>query len=740
MKRDNNPDRRFSARNAWRDATSQFSEWRDVTSQFAAALQQPKTLRERLRTDKKMRTVAFVMLAIILFCMIPTPILAFTTTYGLAKDGQAHLKNAENDFKLLASKPTNLALINDAQNELQASHNDFFQLQIRLSIASPASALPSVGSKISGAEKLIPLAVEGTQAGVYACDALKVLLTGLKNPLGTSGGLTSADTDQVASDFDQVRALFGQIEPVIMTLTQSDLSLAPSLWKTIVTVQEKMPEIVSLVNDFDGVAHALPTLLGVGKPAPYLVEVLDSSELRPTGGFIGNFGVLSLDQGRLDPGFHISDITLIDSSVKFDQSKDTPNVQVIPIPDRYTWLRSIFVDPWSASWSLRDSNLDPNYPTVAQYAMQLYPQLLPMAQENLDAHPNNTIHLYDPSKSGQFVGVISLSLGFFAQALTAVGGVTVSDGPIHENVDASNFVAKIHYYALYKGGSDALSCGDTSCAKVFTSDVVKAFMQKFKSNLPLYIGKIGKLVYDSLKTKDVEIFVTNPDTEQALQDLKMGSTVAAPKTGDSVFAVDTNIGANKDNSFLQYQMSDGVSLDDSGDATHHLHWQYFWPDIPPSKDGLTPGTNPYVTPNLSYPAGSPDYHSYSRVFTPLNAKLISQLNMQNFNSDTEFDRNAFAGDVYAHYLQTSKYGVAWSVPNAVTHDSTGYHYHVIYQREAGIVWPLTITVTLPSCVSTAAQPVTSGLQPTDKVTVAGNVVTITTNLMEDEQFQFDWNC
>lgn len=703
-------------------------------------MQKPSTLRERLRTDKKMRIVAFVVLAIILFCMIPTPILAFTTTYGLAKDGQTHLKNAENDFKLLASKPTNLALITDAQNELQASHNDFFQLQIRLAIASPAAALPSIGAKVGGAEKLIPLAVAGTQAGVYACDALKVLLTGLKNPLGTTGGLTAADTDQITSDFDQIHALFGQIAPVIMTLTQSDLSLAPSLWKTIASVKTKMPEIIQLVNDFDGVAHALPTLLGVGKPAPYLVEVLDSSELRPTGGFIGNFGVLSLDHGRLDPGFHVSDITLIDSSVKFDNA---PYQQTIPIPDRYTWLRSVFVDPWSASWSLRDSNLDPNYPTVAQYALQLYPQLLPMAQQNLDAQPNNTLKLYDPAKSGQFVGVVTLSLGFFAKALDVTGPLTIKNGSFDDVVTSKNFVAKIHYYALTPGvtkGPDSVACGTTSCSKTFTSDVVKEFMTQVKAHLSDYIGKLGKLFYDSLKTKDVEVYLTSPDAEQALQDLKIGGTVAAPKTGDSVFQVDTNIGANKDNAFLQYLMSDNVSLDDSGDVKHHLHWQYYWPYIPASKDGEIPSTSPYDYLNLTYAAGAPDYHSYSRVFTPPNAKLISQLNMQNFNSDTEFDRNAFGGDVYAHFERTNEYGVAWTVPNTVVHDSTGYHYHVIYQRESGIVWPLTIKVTLPSCVSTATPPITSGLLPTDKVTVAGNVVTINTNLTEDEQFQFDWNC
>src|SRR6185437_13611115 len=123
---------------------------------------------------------------------------------------------------------------------------------------------------------------------------------------------------------------------------------------------------------------------GVGKPATYLVLVLDSSELRPTGGFIGNFGALQLNAGKLDPGFSISDVTLIDSSVKFGVPTVAVN-QVIPIPDKYAWLKTVFSAGSSDSWSLRDSNLDPDYPTTAKYALSLYNQLLPDAQTNIDA-------------------------------------------------------------------------------------------------------------------------------------------------------------------------------------------------------------------------------------------------------------------------------------------------------------------------------------------------------------------
>ncbi len=668
--------------------------------------------------------ISLALLAAIVLALSPTPMLIYDNTMALAKSGAAHLKSAEADFKLLATSPTNLATINSAQSELQLAHNDFAQLQLRLGLFSPVALLPNqVGAKMAQANKLVPLAVDGTQAGVLACDALKTLVGGLKDPLGTTSGLTSADMDHIADDMDQIQAIYGQMAPQLASLTAADLSLDPGLWPTVSSLQSKLPQVTQLVNDLDGAAHVLPQLLGVGKPATYLVEVLDSSELRPTGGFIGNFGALTLDGGRLDPGFHISDITLIDSSVKFASA---PHQQFIPIPSKYSWLNAVFVDPNGNSWSLRDSNLDPNYPTAAQYALDLYPRLLPDAQANLAAQ-HSTLQLYDPSESGQFAGVITLSLGLFEQALKITGPISVP--AFHETITTSNFVSKIHSYALggLATGPDSKACGQTSCAKVFTSAVVSAFMAKVRSNLPLYIGQMGKLFYDSLKTKDVEVYLTPSPAQQLLSDLNLSAEVASPTTGDSVFEVDANIGANKDNYFLKYQMADQIVLDQAGAATHHLSWQYTWPRDP-------------ATLKETFAAGGPDYQSYSRVFTPPGAKLISQKDLAGFGAGSEFNRKVFHGSVTASYGRTTAYALAWKVPGAVTHDSAGYHYHLIFQREAGIVWPLKLSVTLPICATMIGAPVTSGLTAQNHVSVVGNVVTITGPLTMDAQVEINYAC
>jgi hypothetical protein len=667
--------------------------------------------------------ISAVMLLAIGVALIPTPSLAYHNTLALAQSGVTHLKAAEADFKTLSANPTNLTTIDAAQQQLQMAHDDFFQLQMRLALVSPAALIPGLGDKLASANRLVPLAVDGTQAGVLACDALKTLVSGLKNPLGASGGLTSDDANQIISDVDQITTLYSQMEPAIVSLTPSDLSLDPRLGPLVDQLRSKLPQITQMVNDVDGVAHVLPQLLGVGHPATYLVEVLDSSELRPTGGFIGNVGALTLDGGRLQPGFHISDVTLIDSSVKFSSA---PYQQFIPIPSKYSWLNAVFIDPNGNSWSLRDSNLDPNYPTAAQYALDLYPLLLPDAQKNLVAQ-NSSLQLYNPATSGQFAGVITLSLGVFDEALKITGPISVPE--FHETITSSNFVSKIHSYALgsKSTGSDSKACGQTSCAKTFTSAVVSAFMTKVKSNLPQYVGQMGKLLYESLRTKDVEVYLTPTPAEQMLHDLNLSAEVASPPIGDTVFEVEANIGANKDNYFLKYKMADQITLDAAGDATHKLAWSYTWPNDP-------------ATLKETFAAGGPDYSSYVRVFTPPRAKFIAQQNLIGFGTGGEFERKVFHGSVGVGYNSTSSYGLSWKVPDVVTHDSSGYHYHLTFQREAGIVWPLNIAVNLPKCALLQGDPVTSGLTAQNHVSVANNVVSITGPLTMDAQIEINYTC
>jgi hypothetical protein len=723
------------------------------------------------------RATTLVVVAVILACTLAsglTPFLLYEQVSAMAKSGLQHIKNAESDLKKVQSNPLDATSIRTARDEFAAAHSDFSGISARLNLVGFAASAPKVGSKISGAQKLMPIAVEATQAGMVACDAMYTLASSLKNPFGTGGGTLTPDrVAAIADQWAQVHELANTIIPQLSQLTPGDLSLDPRIGPAVQQFRAKLPQITQLISDFDGVVSALPMLLGVDKPSTYLMLILDSSELRPTGGFIGNFGTLTINRGQMDPGLKITDITLIDYNTKFWDRIPASYKQVIPIPPQYDWLKQVWADPASATLSLRDSNLDPDYPTAAKAAIDMYDQLQPGAQKTLN-YQKSTFKLYDPKANGEFAGVITLSLGFFVEALKATGSVNVSlssnKGPINETVTSDNFVSLIHKYALGTGstGSDSRVCGTTSCNKVFTSAVVKAFMDKVKSDPKQYIGKLGKILLASLRTKDVEFFLNDSKAEQTLIDLGIGATALAPKTGDSLFQVDANIGANKDNALLKYKMADQITVDQSGAATHKFTWQYTWPTDPNS-----------LSETFKAVDAGPNYYAYSRIFTPPGATLISQSpNLRNFGmtdaSAQTFNRAVFYGNVFVPAIlsQTTSFGLSWKAPGVVTHDDAGYHYHLLIQRQAGIIWPLTLTIKLPACAKFVGAPQASGLTspyandvaaatptatatPTDTatatpgtgtpatpnpVTVKGTTVTVTAPLTQDEQIQINYTC
>src|SRR5260370_37900431 len=83
-------------------------------------------------------------------------------------------------------------------------------------------------------------------------------------------------------------------------------------------------------------------------------------------------------------------------------------------------------------------------------------------------------------------------------------------------------------------------------------------------------------------------------------------------SGDSVLEVDGNIGGRKANYVLKYSLSDQITLDAAGTATHHLAISYTWPPDPRLLQEI-------------YAAGINNrYHGYSRVYVPPNAALLSE--------------------------------------------------------------------------------------------------------------------
>jgi hypothetical protein len=672
-----------------------FAGWSETSRHWAVVH------KKRLLSTRRGRIIAAVLLACLALTVlsgIPGTVFAFAQ-FRLAHDALDHMHNAEADAKILSRNPFSTQAIADARAELVAAHNDFSQINSSLQfIPGVAQVVPIAGPKLAGVDRLMPIALEGTQAAITGCDALSILASGLKNPLDPNAkGLTPQSMAQLAQYVDQLVPTFNTMVGQINALQPSDLSLYPSLAPALAGFRANLPKITQAVQSAQALAHLAPALLGVGQPSKYLVEVLDSTELRPGGGFIGNNGTLTLNGGRLSD-LQVKDVDLLDYDAKYGNL-------YIPLPKQSTWFASLI-----GKWGFRDSNLEADFPTDAQYAEQTYATEVQYKHQTPDT----------------FQGVIAITPWLIQNAMKITGNIDVTDYPSpgqKVTVTPDNLVSKIHYYALgAAGGPDTVydpRCGSSE-RKCFTGLLFKAFMAKMKQDLSGNFSKYAQLFTDSIHSKDIQIYLNAKSGESALQQFNFASTIQAPPTGDSLFEVDANIGGSKANYVLSYVMSDQITLDASGTATHHLTVTY--------KRNQVSLTEIYAAVG----AYNTRYHSYSRVYLPPSAVIKSQSGWVNPGSETAFGRKELHGTTLVNFDQTPfTVSLAWTVPKAATHDASGWHYNLLWEKQAGITWQVHVQLSLPSCSKITGTP--QGFTNT-----SAHGASVNETLENDVQFALDY--
>ena len=122
-------------------------------------------------------------------------------------------------------------------------------------------------------------------------------------------------------------------------------------------LREKLPQIAGAVDSAIPLAEILPLLFGYPVPKTYLFLLQNNTELRPTGGFLGAYGIMRLKNGNIDS-------FTTDNSYNLDvRVKKTLNVEP-PMPlQKYNA---------TTQWFFRDSNWSPDFPTAAKQTMWFY--------------------------------------------------------------------------------------------------------------------------------------------------------------------------------------------------------------------------------------------------------------------------------------------------------------------------------------------------------------------------------
>ena len=569
---------------------------------------------------------------------------------ALAQIGEHDLQAATALMQTLPQDPLNTEVVGNAQHDFAGALTSFTRLKSDLvSLPDALTSAPVYGTRLRAAKHLLPLAIEVAQAGLAGCTILSTIAARFHDPLNTKAqGLTTKDIAVLHQNLQQLKLILNQAIQQVHQLSPEDLQVDPRLSKLVSEFHTQLPLIQQGIDQAQAFLTIAPAVLGIDKPAYYLVEILDSSELRPGGGFIGNYGIVTLSGGRLTTA-HIIDTYLLDRA--FEQTHS------IPFPPAYSWFT---LSP--GRWGLRDSNLDADFPTSAR---------------------NGETHYVEEGGKLPLAGVIAMTPALIERILTLTGPIQVPE--YQETVTANNLMDRIHYHQLIedaKGGDGPSADGYSSVRKHFTALLGEHLLARVHALPGSTFPKLLQVLSDSMRTKDMQLYFNAGSAEKLLQSYHVDDSIQSP-AGDGIFVVDANISPSKANRYLTTTVNDLVSIDNSGNAMHHTIVKFTWTASGPP-------------PNFY---GSTLYKAYVRVYTPVNSLLHTQAGWSPNDSGTALGRAYWGGYFAVDYPSTGTITLTWSVAGAAKKDAHGWHYQYLIQRQAGAQQQADLQVVLPSCAT-----------------------------------------
>jgi hypothetical protein len=308
-----------------------------------------------------------VVLLLLLMAAILTPLIVVVSygvnayaTYNLlrahAYGGVQHLLTVKALFTGASSHPTSVldpSKLTHARQEIVAAHDDFVQVRLLLDntplIHTVTQYLPQYRSQIASVRAASQVGIDATLIGEEVMSTALKLAPRFQNPLLSTNShsplVTASDLQLIGSTIDAIMPHLNDIQVQSRTLSLQSLPISSSQRTQLQQGFQLLPQVQALLQRGRELLGPANWLLGVDQPRVFLVQTMDRAELRPTGGFTGQYGELSINSGRVGP-FSLHDI----SGVEYSDNSPTVG-QLAPTAYRSWW-------PF-ANWGLGFARLEP---------------------------------------------------------------------------------------------------------------------------------------------------------------------------------------------------------------------------------------------------------------------------------------------------------------------------------------------------------------------------------------------
>jgi Protein of unknown function (DUF4012) len=535
-----------------------------------------------------------------------------------------------------------------------------------------ARGLPQTAANVRGADTIASVAGDLLDAAADGLDIGRRYVE-IKEAQAADPSTASAFSslvELVATSRDRAVALAATVSRARQMLADVPDGLAGPLEDARDTMVARLEEYAPILDSIVEVSEPLPAILGWDAPRRYLILTQNPAELRPTGGYIGSYGIVGFDKGRITER-RFQDISSLD------------------LPWDYPFIRGPqelhdYLLGEKQPWQLADSNWSPDFPTSAQDAIRLY---------------------LNESGDDQIDGVLAITTYTIDELLKVTGPIGIPG--YHITVASGETTLKL-LQAIWSA-ADAGSPNRKAILGPFAE-------QLFTSLLGLAPARWGQLIDEAEMFRQRGLLVAwfrDPASQKFVETAGFDGSVRR-EPGDYIYPVDSNVApTSKLNAVTTRALDLNVQLDEFGNAEDSLtiRWQ---------NDIETPAAAPYR--DLPIVGHLRILGMYSRLLLPERSRLgeISGGSYVALSDPAVVEEQA-DGLVVGTYLKlppgSTDLTYRWTSPYAADTDETGGTYRLTLQHQPGILpGPITIAIRVP--------PGTTISSASPGLTVDGDVATM----------------
>jgi hypothetical protein len=366
------------------------------------------------------------------------------------------------------------------------------------------------------------------------------------------------ELDGLKKEVDMARASLA----LLSARMAGDWSWIPNRWRgDFNSAKNKVEEVSGIVAKVARAVDFLPEIMGTdGKRREFMVLLQNESEIRPGGGFIGSYGILSFENGKL-LNFEISDVYEADGQLK-------GHVEPPAAIKKYLG---------EAKWYMRDANWQPDFGVSAR-----------------------DIQWFLEKETGRKVdGVIGVDLAVAKAILGVTGEIYVPD--FKEKINRNNLYEQAEFYSetkFFPGSKQKAS---------FLGGLGRQLFEEIKNLKGEQRLKMVQALVEMLDRNEIQIALTNQGAAKVVAELGWDGAMYDGKCAvdrcfaDYLYIVEANLGVNKANYFLYRSI----------DQTIDIGKQTIGRVVKISYENTAKNNN--------WPGG--DYKNYMRMYIPASANV-----------------------------------------------------------------------------------------------------------------------